>query len=232
MQSLQENLSVQKYIVVVAILLFLFKIAGWFITGSVAILTDGLESIVNVISGLLGFYSLRLAAKPRDRSHPYGHGKVEFISAGVEGTLITIAGIFIIYKAIQSFVEPPVLSQLDVGIGIVAISAVVNYSFGLWAVNTGRRNKSLALQASGRHLQTDTYTTIGIIAGLYLVKMTGQTWIDGAVAILFALFIIRVGAKIIRRAVAGIMDESDQELLKEMVDYLQAHRDPNLGRPS
>ncbi len=227
MESMKENIRVQKYIVSIAVILFLIKIFAWYLTQSVAILTDGLESIVNVISGIIGLMSLSIAARPRDRSHPYGHGKIEFISAGIEGTLITIAGLFIIYEAAMSFINPPELEQLNWGIAIISFSALVNYAFGTWAYRTGKRNNSLALMASGRHLQTDTYTTLGIIIGLFLISFTDAIWLDGGIAIIFALFIIRMGFKILRSAIAGIMDESDQQLLKEMVSYLQENRHPN-----
>ncbi len=225
--SAKENIRVQRYIVVIAVILFSIKIVAWYLTQSVAILTDALESIVNVISGFIGLGSLIIAARPRDESHPYGHGKVEFISAGIEGTLITIAGLFIIFEAIQSFFDPPDLKQLDWGIAIISFSAVVNYGFGTWAYRTGKRNNSLALKASGRHLQTDTYTTLGIIIGLFLISFTGRFWLDGATAIIFALFIMKMGLQIIRHAIAGIMDESDQQLLRELVTYLQDNRETN-----
>lgn len=222
----KENIRVQKYIVAVAIILFAIKMLAWYYTGSVAVLTDGLESIVNVISGFIGLYSLILSAKPKDSNHPYGHGKVEFISAGIEGTLITLAGLFIIAEAIQSFIDPVPLQKLDLGILLIAISAVINYGFGWWAYQTGRKNDSPALQASGKHLQTDTYTTIGIIGGLILLRFTEILWLDGAVAIVFALIIVKTGTSILRKAVAGIMDESDDDLLQDMIEYLQENRDP------
>ncbi|MFN1835960.1 cation diffusion facilitator family transporter [Balneola sp. MJW-20] len=225
--SSAENIRVQKYIVTVAVILFVIKITAWYLTGSIAILTDGLESIVNVFSGFVGLYSLRLSARPKDNNHPYGHGKVEFISAGIEGTLIIIAGIFIISESIQSFIEPSALDSLDIGIAFVSFSAIINYVFGRWALNTGIKNKSLALQASGKHLITDTYTTLGIIAGLILIRLTGILWIDGAVAILFGSIILITGLRILRKAVAGIMDESDEELLVEMINYLQSNRKSN-----
>lgn len=222
----RENIRVQKFIVAVAVILFALKMGAWYLTGSVAVLTDGLESIVNVISGLVGLYSLRLSAKPQDANHPYGHGKVEFISAGVEGTLITVAGVFIIYEAVLSFIDPKPLQKLDLGIFLIAISAVINYGFGWWAYKTGKENDSLALQASGKHLQTDTYTTIGIIGGLILLRFTNILWLDGAVAIVFSVVIMRTGYQILRQAVAGIMDETDDGLLSEMIDFLQQNRSP------
>lgn len=222
----RENIRVQKFIVLVAVVLFVLKMAAWYFTGSVAVLTDGLESIVNVISGFIGLYSLYLSAKPKDSNHPYGHGKVEFISAGIEGALITVAGLLIIMEAIQSFIDPEPLRSLDLGIILVGISAIINYAFGYWAFETGKRNDSLALQASGKHLQTDTYTTLGIIAGLIFIRFTGIEWFDGVVAIFFALLIMRMGVRILRQAVAGIMDESDEDLLEEMIAFLQENRDP------
>ena len=225
MSKSKENIRVQKFIVLVAVLLFAIKMTAWYLTNSVAVLTDGLESIVNVLSGFVGLYSLYLSARPRDANHPYGHGKVEFISAGIEGTLITLAGLFIVAEAIQSFIHPEPLNSLDVGIVLIGISAAINYGFGYWAYQTGKRNDSLALQASGKHLQTDTYTTIGIIGGLVLIRFTNILWLDGAVAILFALLIIRMGVKILRAAVAGIMDETDEQLLEDLVAYLQKHRE-------
>lgn len=227
MNSRNENIRIQKGIVIIAILLFVLKIAAWYLTGSVAILTDALESIVNVISGFIGLSSLMIAARPKDHSHPYGHGKVEFISAGAEGTMILIAGLYIIRESVRSLWHPPELSQLSTGIVIVGISAVVNFGTGYWAYRTGKRNHSPALMASGRHLQTDTYTTIGIIAGLLLVQWTDLIWMDAVTALIVALLIIRMGWTIIRKAIAGIMDESDEQLLKELVAYLQANRDPN-----
>lgn len=226
MEASSENIRVQRYVLIVAILLFGIKMFAWFLTQSLAVLTDSLESVVNVITGFMGLYSLKLAAVPRDRSHPYGHGKIEFISAGIEGALIFIAGIFIIVKSGMSFFSPTEIEKIETGIAIIAVSAVINFGFGAWAIRTGKRNNSLALQASGSHLQTDTYTTLGIIIGLLLIKLTGYQWLDGAAAIFFAVIILFAGYKILRKAVAGIMDESDEKLLNDIVSYLQEHREP------
>ena len=168
----KENLRLQKIVIIIAIVLFSVKLAAWYLTGSLAILTDALESIVNIASGFLGLYSLYLSAKPKDADHPYGHGKVEFISAAVEGTLITVAGIIIIYKSVVSFFYPHVITKLDYGIILLSATALVNYFAGVICVATGKRNKSLLLIASGRHLKTDTYSTIGIFIGLVLLYFT------------------------------------------------------------
>ena len=146
----------QKWITVISVLLLLVKFIAYYITHSVSILTDALESIVNVVAGFIGLYSLYIASKPRDLDHPYGHGKAEFISAAVEGTLITTAGLFIIYRAIKSFIEPVSLQKLDYGIYLVGLTALINFLMGTLGVVKGKRNNSMALIASGKHLQTDS----------------------------------------------------------------------------
>ncbi|MES2881695.1 MAG: cation diffusion facilitator family transporter, partial [Bacteroidota bacterium] len=185
-----NNLKLQQIIAVASSLLLIAKFIAWYITGSVAVLTDALESIVNVVAGFIGLYSLFVAAKPRDIDHPYGHGKAEYISAAIEGTLVLSAGVLIIYTAVQNLLQPQPVAHIDMGIYIIAATAILNWLLGYLSIRQGQKNNSPALLASGKHLQTDTYSTLGIIAGLVLLSITGQVWIDGAVAILFGLFII------------------------------------------
>jgi len=219
-----QNLRIQKIITIIAIVLFIIKLLAWYLTYSVAILTDALESIVNVTAGLIGVYSLYISAKPKDEDHPYGHGKAEFISAAVEGTLITVAGVIIIYEAINNFVHPHQIKKLDLGIILISATAVVNYLVGTYCVATGKKNNSLVLISSGKHLQTDTYSTLGIIVGLILLYFLKFWWIDSVVAILFAFIIIFTGYKIVRTSVAGIMDEADTGLISKMVQILNENR--------
>ena len=227
MKAQQENFRVQRWVVIVAVLLFAIKVIAYLITHSVAILTDALESTVNVIAGFIGLYSLYVAAKPRDEDHPYGHGKAEFLSAGVEGTLILVAGLIIIYTAIEHLIEPQVIKQLDRGIILVASTALVNFIVGTICVRKGKKNNSLALIASGKHLQSDTWSTVGLILGLGLILLTGKVWLDSVVAIVFAIILVVTGYKIIRTSVAGIMDEVDKELLTRMVKLLDKNRRQN-----
>ena len=196
-------------------------------THSLSVLSDALESIVNVIAALIGLYSLYLSAKPKDYDHPYGHGKAEFISAAIEGTLIAVAGFIIIYEAITNLLHPHTLKQLDYGISLVAATAVINYVAGVICLRVGKKNNSLALVASGKHLQADTWSTVGIIAGLILLVATKINWIDSAVALIFSFVIIYTGYKIIRKSIAGIMDQADEELLKKMVIMLNGNRKQN-----
>jgi cation diffusion facilitator family transporter len=227
LQTTQQNLRLQKIITAIAFVLFAIKIVAWYLTNAVAILTDALESVVNVVAGLIGVYSLYVSAKPKDYDHPYGHGKAEFISAAVEGTLITVAGLVIIYEAITNLLHPHIIQKLDYGIILVASTAIINYAAGAYCIKTGTKNNSLALIASGRHLQSDTWSTLGIIAGLLLIWFTKIPWMDSAVAMLFAVIIIYIGYKIVRSSIAGIMDEADETLLKKLVVTLNANRKEN-----
>ncbi len=227
MQTAHYNLKIQKRIAALSVLLFLVKAVAWYLTGSVAILTDAFESIVNVVAGFIGVYSLYVSAKPIDRDHPYGHGKAEFISAAIEGTMISIAGVIIIYEAVNNLLHPHELKKLDYGIILTAATALINYAAGYFCVRIGKKNNSLALISSGKHLQSDTWTTLGIVCGLILMLVAKLAWIDSVVAILFALFIIYTGYTILRSSVAGIMDEADMALLEKLVQTLNANRRPN-----
>ena len=227
MKAQSQNLQVQKWVAAISVLLLVAKFIAYYITHSVSILTDALESIVNVAAGFIGLYSLYVAAKPRDIDHPYGHGKAEFLSAAVEGTLITSAGAIIIYKAIRSLISPTELQKLDYGIYLVAAAAAINFIVGLVTETKGKKSNSLALIASGKHLKSDSYSTLGIIAGLILIYFTGYKWIDPVVAIIFGVIIIYTGYKILRRSIAGIMDEADIELLKRIVDLLNNNKREN-----
>lgn len=227
MEISRENYQFQKIVAVVGVSLFVIKFVAWYMTNSVAILTDALESTINVTAAFVGLYSLHLSAQPRDANHPYGHGKVEFVSAAIEGTLITLAGILIIYEAVYNLWHPNEIGSLDYGIILVGVAGAVNWAVGHFAVRKGQKNSSLALIASGKHLKSDTYSTIGIIVGLFLILFTGLVWIDSVVALLFGAIIIFTGYKILRGSIAGIMDEADEDLLKRMVATIEGARREN-----
>jgi cation diffusion facilitator family transporter len=227
LQAAKYNLRVQKWITALSVVLFAAKIVAYYLTNSLAILSDALESIVNVVAGGIGLYSLFIAAKPSDEDHPYGHGKAEFVSAAVEGTLIVAAGVLILYETVQHFITPTPVGQLDSGLVMVGITAVINYIAGYVCLSIGNKNNSLALKASGRHLQTDTWSTVAIIVGLSVMLVTGLYWIDKLIAAAMSLYIIYNGYKIIRQSLAGIMDEQDMQLLQDIVDVLNKNRRVN-----
>jgi cation diffusion facilitator family transporter len=224
MKPSSRSISVQQWVIATSLLLFALKLLAYFLTNSVAVLTDALESTVNVVTGFTGLYSLRLAAKPRDDNHPYGHGKIELISASFEGILIVVAGLIIVYESIINLIHQHPVKQLDAGILLIASTAIINYLVGAWCIRVGNKNHSMALQASGKHLQSDTWTTIGIVVGLILLYITGIQWIDSLVAMLSASVIMVEGYKIIRQTIAGLTDEADAALLVQVVAVLNTHK--------
>jgi len=220
-------IKIQRNITVLAITLFIIKIIAWQWTKSVAVFTDAMESTVNMAAGFIGWYSVWLSSKPRDKNHPYGHGKVEFISASIEGTLIIVAGVVIIYEAITHLKNPHEIQKLDWGLALLGITAIINYWAGSFANKRGIKSRSMALEAAGNHLKTDTYSTIGVIAGLALMWLTGWYWLDIIIAFAMAGFIIYAGYKVIRKSLAGIMDEADLDLLEHLINFLEANRHPS-----
>ncbi len=227
MNAQKENFQFQKIVAVVGVVLFIVKLTAWYLTNSVAILTDALEGIVNVISAFIGLYSLYLSSLPRDKNHPYGHGKVEFISAALEGTMIAFAGIWIIFESVNHLINPQKINELDLGIVLIFIAALVNYIVGYFAIKKGKKNNSLALVASGKHLISDTFTSAGVIVGLLILFLTKLLWIDSVVALIFGSVIIVTGVQIIRKSISGIMDEADEDLLKKLVECLNKNRIDN-----
>ncbi len=227
MQVAKQNFIVQKWITALSVILFVIKIIAYYLTNSLAILSDALESIVNVIAGFIGLYSLYVAAKPKDIDHPYGHGKAEFISAAAEGGLIVASGLLILYEAIIHFIQSSSIQKLDTGAWMIATTAIINFIAGLICVRIGKKNASLALHSSGKHLIIDTYSTLSIIAALVIMLFTGFLWLDKVVACIIAIVIIFNGYSIIRRSLAGIMDEADMKLLNKLVKLLNDNRRPN-----
>ncbi len=213
--------------IIVGLILMSTKFFAWWLTNSNAILTDALEGIINVMAGAFALYSLILAAKPRDENHPYGHGKVEFISAGFEGGMIFLAGLLIIGKGIYNLIYPQPIGQLGIGIALVAASGIVNYLLGYLLEKNGRQSNSLILMADGKHLKSDAYSSAGLLVGLTIVYVTKIAWIDNLTAVLFGAIILYTGFKLVRESVAGIMDEADYKLIEKMVQHLATHRRPN-----
>jgi cation diffusion facilitator family transporter len=202
------------------------KVAAWFVTGSVAVFSDAMESIVNVVAAVLLVWSLRLAAQPADRDHPYGHGKAEFLSAGVEGALIIVAALLIALQALRDLVVGALPQRLDVGIALVAGASLLNGALGLHLVRTGRHTHSLALVADGRHVLTDVWTSAGVLLGLAAVEVTGRVWLDPLVALAVAANIVREGWRLLRHALGGLLDEADETLLAKLAAALDHERPP------
>ena len=220
----KKNFAFQRNVAIIGIVLFVAKLIAWRLTNSDAVFSDAMESIVNIIAAFMGLYSLYLAAKPKDEDHPYGHGKVEFITSAVEGALIIFAGIIIIVQSFDSLLNKNIPGKLDWGMAIIAATALINYLMGYISYKKGIKENSLVLQSSGKHLQSDTITTGGVILSLIIVYFTKLYWLDAVVAILFGGYIIFVGYKIVRQSLSGIMDEADMEMISRLAKFLEENR--------
>ncbi len=214
------KVKVQRKIVSVSIFLLVSKFAAFFLTNSVGVLTDAMESIVNVVAGLVSLYSLYFASKPKDEDHPFGHGKVELISASLEGLLIMVAGGIIIFEGVKRFFVPAELRQLDIGIWIVAGAGLINYLLGWYSIHVGKKHDSIALVAGGKHLHSDTYSSIGLVLGLVLLYFTKMGWIDSSLAILFGGIILVTGVRILRETIGNLMDKADNQILQVVSDLI------------
>lgn len=223
----KANIRLQKFILIIGIVLMGAKFTAWIMTNSNAVLTDALESCINVAAGAFTLYGLILSSKPRDLNHPYGHGKVEFIAATVEGVLIASAGLSMIIKASYNFFYANPLKKLDIGIWLVVAAGIINYIIGTVTEKRGVKSGSVALMAGGKHLKSDAYSTAGLVVGLLIIYFTQFAFLDNVIAIFFGILICVTGYKIIRTSVAGIMDEADKELLESVVSLLNEKRRMN-----
>ena len=205
----------------VSVVLLGAKYTAYRLTGSTAILSDALESIVNVVAAVFALGCLVFAGRPADRSHPYGHGKIEFFSAAFEGGLIAFAAVLIMYEVAQSLIHGVEIEQLGAGLTIVIAAGLVNLVLGLFLVRTGRRASSLTLVADGQHVLSDFWTSLGIVLGLVLVRVTGLAWLDPVVAALVALNLMRTGGRLVRHAAGGLLDEEDPALLNRLLEVLE-----------
>lgn len=202
-------LSIAAALVTIAL-----KSAAYLITGSVGLLSDAVESLVNLVGGIMALIMLTIAARPADEDHAYGHGKAEYFSSGLEGGLILVAAVSIGVAAVMRLITPKPLQELGVGLIVSLAAAVVNLVVALLILRAGRKHNSITLEANAHHLLTDVWTSVGVLAGVGLVALTGWQWLDPIVALLVAANIVWAGAKIVRQSVGGLMDTmlSPQEL--------------------
>lgn len=211
---------------VVSVALVGIKFYAYFLTRSQAVLTDALESIINVATSGFALYSIYLASLPKDENHPYGHGKIEYLSIGFEGALILSAGVYIFKSAIDSLVHPHALARPDWGMALLGFTAVVNLVVGFLLTRAGRRYNSIALVGDGKHLYIDSLSTLVSVIALLLVLLTGKVVFDSVAALLLGIFIVVNGYRMVRHSVSGLMDESDVATVKQIIAELSAHRQP------
>ncbi len=196
------------------------KSAAWWLTGSAALYSDALESVVNVVASLVAFAALRLAARPADANHPYGHDKVEFFAAVIEGVLIIVAAGSILQHAWESWNQPGSLQQPWLGLGLNAVSTVINAGWAVILVRAGKRHRSPALAADGQHLWTDVVTSVGITAGLVLAIQTGLQWLDPVLALGVAVSVLWSGVRLVTDSVGGLMDAAPAGVIVERIRLL------------
>ena len=196
--------------VVVAIMTITLKTLAWWITDSVGLLSDAMESLVNLASAVFGLVMVTVAAQPADAEHPYGHHKAEYFSSGFEGILIIVAAIGIIWTASHRIFDPQPIEQVGLGLALSIISSVLNGLLAWVMFGAAKTHRSIALEADAKHLVTDVWTSVGVVIGIGLVSLTGWLWLDALVAIAVALNILKEGVHLIWRSSQGLMDEAVQ----------------------
>jgi cation diffusion facilitator family transporter len=214
-----------KLSIVVALATIAMKGAAWWLTGSVSLLSDAMESFVNLASAVFALLMVVIARRPADADHPYGHHKAEYFSSGFEGLLIVVAAIGIMWAAAQRILHPHALDQLGWGLALSVLSSAFNAALAWAMLKSGRKHRSMALEGDARHLITDVWTSAGVVVGIGLVALTGWQWLDPAVAIGVALNILREGAALMWKSSQGLMDEAlEPEVMAEIEKILAGFR--------
>ena len=216
-----STLQVQDWLkisVAAALATIVLKTLAWWLTGSVGLLSDAMESLVNLASALFAITMVRIAARPADADHPFGHSKAEYFSSGFEGLLIALAALAIIVASVDRFITPQPLKALDIGLGLAVLASVFNGVLAWRMMAASRQHRSIVLEADARHLYTDVWTSAGVIVGLALVHVTGWLWLDPVLALGVALNILREGAGLLWRSVEGLMDSAVEPEVRERID--------------
>ncbi|MFT3901277.1 MAG: cation diffusion facilitator family transporter [Gordonia sp. (in: high G+C Gram-positive bacteria)] len=205
------------------------KVVAWQLTGSVGLLSDAAESVVNLVAAVVALIALGVAARPADDNHNFGHAKAEYFSAGVEGAMIFVAAIVIIFAAIERMLHPRSLESLGIGVVVSVVAAVLNGVVALVLLRAGRRYRSITLTADGKHLMTDLVTTAGVVVGIVVVALTGWEWLDPIIAIAVALNILFIGYRLIVESTSGLMDVAlPDEDVARFFSVLDEFRSPDV----
>ena len=231
-QNSDLRVNLQKFAwlsIVVSVVVFGMKMAAWSVTGSVGLLSDALESTVNIVASVVALFAIRAAMRPADATHHFGRGKAEYFSAQIEGFMILFAALIIVYTAIERIINPRELESIGWGLTISTVAAVINGGTAMILLRTGKQHRSPALVADGKHLLTDVWTSVGVIVGVGLVVLTGWQRLDGVVALAVGLNIVVTGVRLLRASTAGLMDKAlpDEDHLK-IVEVLQRHESANV----
>jgi len=223
--NIRSKVSAVKWVLFFSILIMFVKFSAWYFSRSEAILSDALESLINIATSFFALYSLFYASQLKDADHPYGHGKIEYLAVGFEGALIFGTGIFIIVNAIQHFYEPHELKNIDIGLLLTGISTLGMWWMSRFLKRKGEESNSSILKADGKHFNADAITSAGLIIGLFAYKFTGWIWIDPVLAILLALHIMASGIQLLRESINHLLDKADLETIERITASLQNYRD-------
>ncbi len=206
-----KKVSLRRFIylaIAAAVATISLKLFAYFLTGSVGLFSDALESVVNLIAAIVALFMITLAEKPADEEHAFGHNKAEYFSSAIEGGLIVLAAFSIIWSAIPRIIHPQPLENVGIGLLVSLGASLINLAVGMILIKNGRKHNSITLEADGKHLMTDVYTSAGVIIGIGIVKLTGWLVLDGVVAIGVALNIVWTGYQLMRRSALGLLDSS------------------------
>lgn len=210
-------LSIAAALVTIAL-----KTGAYLLTDSVSLLSDAMESMVNLAAAVVALVALIYASRPPDESHEYGHDKIEYFSSGIEGTLILVAAFSIAYTSIERLINPQPIEQVGIGIAVSVLASAVNLGVAITLMRVGRQHQSITLQADAQHLMTDVWTSVGVVGGVLLVALTGETRLDPIIAILVALNILRTGAQLIRQSFDGLMDTPIETAYREAIERVMS----------
>ena len=222
---MNKSTKVAFYTLIISIVVLFLKTKAYYSTHSVAVMSDALETVVNVITAMVALFAVKAAAEPADENHPYGHGKFEYFSAAFEGGLIFFAALAIVFQALQSFMGTQEMHPAEGSIYLIA-ATLINLGISLFLINFGKKQKSEALKASGKHILSDVGTSVAVIVGLYLVQLTGIVWIDSIVALALGLWLMYEAYKILRTNSGALLDEADAGALAQLADVINKHRSP------
>jgi len=226
--NIKSTQNAAKLSLIISFFVLALKFIAYFQTSSAAILSDAIETITNVVTAIVAVIILKYALAPADAEHPYGHGKLEYFSASFEGGIILFAAFAIIFESVRSLVFGNHIENIYVGLGYIIVASIINFIAGLYLKSMGRKQNSEALKASGSHLMADVKTTVGIIVGLLLYKMTGLAWIDPVIGIIVGLWLVYESVQIIKNNLGGLLDEADFSSVKELSEKIEKHLVPEI----
>lgn len=227
--KVNQNLK-KNWIVFTLTLSFLItgvKFTAYYFTHSTAVLSDAAESIMNIVASIFALFSVKLSSKPKDLNHPYGHGKVEFFALGFEGALILVTGVWIFYKAVLTFLFKIEVQDALSGAFLIGLTGFINWILGIYLLKKSKELNSITLFAEGKHLLSDTISSFGIVLGLIVIHYTHFIFLDGVISVIVGIWMLVNGYSLVRRSVAGLMDEADMKRVQEIINLFSEHRSEN-----